>query len=531
MAAMRPKVVIAEKIADAGIEYLRDRCEVDIAVGVDRADLLERLADAAGLVVRSATQVDAELIAAAPHLRVVGRAGIGVDNIDLDAATAAGVLVVNAPTANAVSAAEHTMALLLSQARRVPEADRSLRSGAWERKRFQGVELHGKTLGVIGLGRIGTLVAQRALSFGMQLMGYDPYVSVERAKRIGVELAEDLDTLLGRSDFITIHLPLTRETEGLIGAEALALVNPNVRIVNASRGGIVDEEALAEAVSDGRVAGAALDVFATEPLRHSPLFALDQVVLTPHLGASTVEAQDKAGTDVATAVADALRGELVPSAVNIDIGPEVPDELLPYLPVAEALGGTFVGLALGLPSELVVRVVGRLADLPTRPVALAALKGALAAISDQPVSYVNAPGLAEVRGVNVVEESSRELGDYAAEIRLSGVVAGSRFAVAGSIVGRKGPVLLEALGHEIELPFSPYLLILLNDDVPGVIGRVGAYLGDADVNIANMVVGRSPESGAAAMMGLNLDRRLTDTEIAGCRAVDGIDRAWFIHLG
>src|SRR5690606_19835436 len=289
---MQPKVVVAEKLAESGIEALRESCEVVSAIGDERPVLLEKLRDAQGLVVRSATQVDAEMIAAAPELRVIGRAGIGVDNIDLDAATEAGIIVVNAPHANIISAAEHAMALMLAQARNIPRADQRLREGRWDRSSFVGVELHGKTLGVVGLGRIGTLVAQRALSFGMRLTAYDPYVSEERGRRLGVELV-DLDTLLAESDFITIHLPSTPETVGLIGKEALAKVKPGVRIVNAARGGILDEDALAEALRDGRVAGAALVVFAHEPVTVSPLFLLDNVVVPPPVGASTTEAQDK----------------------------------------------------------------------------------------------------------------------------------------------------------------------------------------------------------------------------------------------
>ena len=349
---MKPKVVVAEKIAEAGLQSLAASCDV-VVVDTGRDALLAALADAQGLIVRSATKVDAELLAAAPALKVVGRAGIGVDNIDVAAATEAGVLVVNAPQANVISAAEHTVALMLAQARRVAEADASVRQGAWERKQLQGVELHGKVLGVIGLGRIGTLVAQRASAFGMVIVAHDPYVGPDRARRLGVELVE-LDDLFSRADVITIHLPLTRETENLIDAAALARMRDGVRIVNTSRGGIIDEVALADAVRSGKVAGAALDVFAEEPLGESPLRDLSRVVLTPHLGASTHEAQDKAGTAVAEAVVQALAGELVLSAVNVDMGRDVSDELKPFLPVAQSLGEIFVAVAHGLPDALTV---------------------------------------------------------------------------------------------------------------------------------------------------------------------------------
>jgi D-3-phosphoglycerate dehydrogenase / 2-oxoglutarate reductase len=525
----RPKVVVAEAIAAAGIDALAAECEVDVAVGASRDEVLQRVHDAQGLIVRSATRVDAEMIAAAPSLQVIGRAGIGVDNIDLDAATRSGVLVVNAPDANTISAAEHTMALLLAQARRIPEADRSLRAGAWERKRFEGVELHGKTLGVLGLGRIGTLVTQRASAFGMRIMAYDPYVSEDRARRLGVELA-DLATVFAEADFITIHLPRTRETEGLIDAAAIAAMKPRVRIINVARGGIVDEEALAAAVADGRVAGAAIDVFAVEPITESPLFAHPQIVVTPHLGASTVEAQDKAGTSVAVAVAEALRGELVLSAVNIDLGPQVSDEVRPFLPLAERLGAIFVGFARGVPAELTVCAMGRVAEFPLRPLALATLKGMLASVSDEPVTYVNAPLLAESRGVHIREEAVPEAADYHSLIRLTGTVDGKHREIAGTFMDRKGPVLVQVAEYEIELPITEHLLLVRNEDIPGVIGRVGTYLGEIGANIANMVVGRNP-AGKAAMMGLNLDAALDEAGVDGILALKGVAAARFIALG
>lgn len=526
---MKPKVVVAEKIAASGVEMLEASCEVDVAIGVDRSELLTRVSDAHGLVVRSATEVDAEMIAAAPNLRVVGRAGIGVDNIDLEAATAAGITVVNAPHANIISAAEHALALLLAQARNIARADATLRSGVWDRSNFQGVELHGKTLGVVGLGRIGTLVAQRALSFGMRLVAYDPYVSAERAARLGVELA-DLDTLLGIADFITIHLPKTPDTAGLIGKEALSKVKPGVRIVNAARGGILDEEALAEAIRDGRVAGAGLDVYSTEPLTASPLFDLDQVVVTPHLGASTAEAQDKAGTDVAEAVAAALRGELVLSAVNIDLGASVPEEVAALLPTAEQLGQVFVALAEGLPERLTVRAEGRIGRGETRPIMLAVLKGALSALSSRPVTYVNAPALAEQHGMAVDQESSETAEGYQSVISVRGEVAGRSVSVSAART-RKGTVLVEIMGHEVELPVSEHLLIVRNLDVPGMIGQVGSFLGNLGINIANMVVGRSAVTGDAAMMGVSLDQALTDDQVAELRQLEGVAEALYVLVG
>lgn len=525
---MQPKVVIAEKIAESGIETLRESCDVVVAVGADRAELMSELADAEGLVVRSATQVDVELLTAAPALRVIGRAGIGVDNIDLAAATEAGIVVVNAPQANIISAAEHALALLLSQARNIPRADGTLRSGVWDRSSFQGVELHGKTLGVVGLGRIGTLVAQRALSFGMHLIAYDPYVSEERARRLGVEMV-DLDTLLARADFITIHLPMTPDTAGLLGKEALAKVKPGVRIINAARGGILDEDALAEAIREGRVAGAALDVFAVEPPTDSPLLQMEQVVVTPHLGASTAEAQDKAGTDVAEAVAAALRGELVLSAVNVDLGSSVPEDVASYLPVAEQLGQVFTSLAGGLPERMTVRVAGRVGAGEIRPISLAVMKGALSAVTSRPVTYVNAPALAAQHGIAVDQETSDTAEDYQSVIGIRGAVAGREVSVSATRT-RKGPTLVEIMGHDVELPVSERMLIVRNADVPGVIGRLGSFLGTLGVNIANMVVGRAPGTGDAAMMGLNLDDPLTEGQLAELRRLEGIEEARYVSL-
>lgn len=527
--ALRPKVVIAETIAESGVKVLEEHCDVEILTGVPRIKLLEHLAEAQGLVVRSATEVDAALLAAAPLLQVVGRAGIGVDNIDLEAASAAGVLVVNAPQANIISAAEHTMALLLAQARNVPQADAVLRSGTWDRKRFQGIELHGKTLGVIGLGRIGTLVAERARGFGMEIIAFDPYVSEDVANRRGMTMTPDLDRLYAESDFITVHLPKTQETTDLLDATAFAKMKDGVRIVNTSRGGIVDEAALAEAVRAGKVASAGLDVFATEPLERSPLFDLPQVVLTPHLGASTVEAQDKAGTDVADAVAAALRGELVLSAVNVDLGPEVSEEVRAFLPLVEDLGRVFVSLAKGLPDRLTVRAEGRIAQHSARPLRLAALKGALSGTTTDPVSYVNADAMAAQRGIRLTEERSDEAIDFVSLVSLSGQMGDQPVSVSGTVT-RKGPMLVEIQGLEVELPLHEYLLIVRNDDAPGLIGRVGTFVGNLNVNISDMVVGRMPGTGEPAMMGLSLDQPISDGDIERLRGIDGVITARFVRL-
>lgn len=524
---MKSRVVVAEKISESGVAALNATCEVVDAVGSSRNDLLGLLADASALIVRSETDVDAAMIAAAPLLQVIGRAGIGVDNIDLEAATGAGVLVVNAPNSNTISAAEHTMALLLAQARRIPEADASLRSGVWERPRFKGVELHGKTLGILGLGKIGTLVAQRAAAFGMRIAAYDPYVSQERARRIGVELGT-LDEVLREADFVTIHLPRTRETEGLMSTQVLASMKPGARIINVARGGIVDEAALADAIRSGHIAGAALDVFATEPATASPLFALTQVVVTPHLGASTQEAQDKAGLAVAEAVAAALAGDLVPSAVNVDLGARVSDEVRPFLGLAEQLGRIFTGFSRGLPSELEVTSMGRLAKEPTRAIMLSALKGALDAVSDDPVSFVNAPLVAQTHGMRISESSQETSADYQSLIMLSGIVVDRDRRLAGTMMAKKGPVLVEVDDYEIELPITDYMLLVRNDDVPGVIGRVGTAIGDLGINISDMAVGRNQDG--HAMMGLSLDSAIDPHDLEQLGKLDGVAAIRFIDL-
>lgn len=523
------KAVVAEEIAPSGIAALAEIADVVDATGMTRDELLECLNDADALVVRSATTVDDALLASAPRLRVVGRAGIGVDNIDLGAATRRGVMVVNAPQANIVSAAEHTMALLLAQARNLNRADASLRQGRWDRSQLQGVELYGKTLGVIGLGRIGSLVARRASAFGMQLLAYDPYISPESARRLGTDIVP-LDELFERSDFITIHLPRTPETAGLVGRDAFTKMKDGVRLVNASRGGIVDEAALVEAVRSGKVAGAGLDVFDREPLdSDSPLLAEPRIVLSPHLGASTSEAQDRAGMDVASAVVAALSGELVASAVNVDFGPPATPEVKAYLKTVEHLGKLFTSLARGLPDRITLRVSGELADHPVAPLRLALLKGALSHVSTEHVTYVNVAELADGRGVHVVTEQTSDAREFISTVQVRGTLGERSPAVTGTVT-TKGATLVGLDEMEIELPFAANMLIIRQDDQPGVIGRVGTYLGDRNINIANMVVGRSTVTGQAALMGLDLDQPLTEDQLDEVRALGGVQKARFLQF-
>ncbi len=524
----RHKVVVAEPIAAAAIAALERSCDVVITVGESRERTLTELADASALIVRSATIVDREMIEAAPNLAVVGRAGIGVDNIDVATATNHGVMVVNAPNANTISAAEHTIALILAQARHIARADRSLREGRWDRELFEGIELQGKTLGVLGLGKIGTYVAQRATAFGMTIVAFDPYVSSDRARRLGVKLLP-INAVFAVSDIITIHLPRTPQTENLIDASSIARMKDGVRIINVARGGIVSEADLAAAIRSGKVAGAAIDVFDVEPKVDSPLFDLPEVTVTPHLGASTREAQDKAGVAVAESVAEALAGGMVLSAVNLDLGPPASPELKPFIHLAEQLGKIFTSLGGGLPDELTVLVRGELAEEPTKPIALSALKGVLAAGSEAPVSYVNAPFLAESRGVTVTEQSQHDVVDYQSVIRLSGEVGKQLRTVAGTVMARKGAVLVGVDGYAIEVPLTDHMLLVRNIDIPGCIGRVGTYLGDIESNISDMVVGRGPD-GSAAMMGIALDAPVAEVDVDGLLKLEGITAARYIDL-
>ncbi len=500
-AASRPVVLVAEELSPAGLDLLATDFDVRRVDGEDRPALLAALADADAVIVRSATRVDAQVLAAGPRLRVVARAGIGLDNVDVAAATRAGVLVVNAPTANVVSAAEHAVALLLACARNVAAADASLRAGAWARSRFTGVELADKVVGIVGMGRIGVLVAQRLAAFDVTLLAYDPYVPPARAAEVGARLVP-LDELLRESDFVTIHLPKTPETVGLIGERELAAVKPGVRIVNAARGGLVDEHALATAIKDGRVAGAALDVFATEPTTASPLFGFDSVVVTPHLGASTVEAQDKAGTAVARSVRLALRGEFVPDAVNVQAGGVVAEEVRPMLPLAEKLGRLTTALAGGLPVSLAVEVRGELAAYDGSVLQLAALKGLFADVVEEPVTYVNAPLLAAERGVQARRTATPHSPDYRSLVTLRAALAGGeQVTVAGTLTGpRSTEKLTEVNGFDLELTPARHLAFFRYHDRPGVVGTVGQILGAADVNIASMQVARRSQGGEALMV-------------------------------
>ncbi|GAA0476228.1 D-3-phosphoglycerate dehydrogenase [Actinoplanes capillaceus] len=515
-------MLVTEELAAAALDVLAEDFEVRHVDGTDRAALTDALADADAVIIRSATRIDAPILAAGQRLRVVARAGVGLDNVDVPAATARGVLVVNAPTSNIVSAAEQAVALLLAVARHTAAASAALKAGAWRRSAYTGVEVQGKTVGVVGLGRIGVLFAQRMAAFGVRLVAYDPYVQPARAAQLGVRLVT-LEELLRESDFVSVHLPRTPETVGLIGEKELALVKPGVRIVNAARGGLVDERALAEALTDGRVAGAGLDVFETEPLTASPLFTLDNVVATPHLGASTVEAQDKAGLAVARSVRLALRGEFVPDAVNVRAGGPVDEDVRPLLPLAERLGRVLTAVAGHLPERVTVEVRGAAAGHDVTVLELAVLKGLFAPVVSEPVTYVNAPHLAAERGVTVETAAVEEPGDL---IRVRGGLPDGRTV---SVAGRAVATLVEVDDFDLDLPLGGVLLFFRYTDRPGVVGRIGTTLGRAGVNIAAMRVSRRA-AGGEALMTLTVDSSVEPDLLGRVAAEIGASRAAVVDL-
>ncbi|MFC7495868.1 MULTISPECIES: phosphoglycerate dehydrogenase [unclassified Nocardioides] len=499
-----PVVLIAEELSPATVEALGPDFEIRLCNGADRDELLAAIADVDALLVRSATKVDAEALAAARRLKVVARAGVGLDNVDVRAATQAGVMVVNAPTSNIVSAAELAVGLMLAAARHVSPAHAALRIGEWKRSRYTGIELYEKTVGIVGLGRIGVLVAQRLTAFGMRVIAYDPYVQAGRAAQMGVRLV-DLDTLLAEADFMSVHLPRTPETVGLIGAEQLAKVKPSLVLVNAARGGIVDEAALHGALKEGRIAAAGLDVFAVEPCTDSPLFELENVVATPHLGASTHEAQEKAGLAVARSVRLALSGELVPDAVNVQ-GGVIAEDVRPGIPLTEKLGRVFTGLAGEVAQQVDVEVRGEITDYDVKVLELAALKGIFADIVEEQVSYVNAPLLAAERGLAVRLVTDPDSPDHRNLITIRGTLAdGSAISVSGTLVGiGQRERLVEVNGFDVDIEPTQHLAFFTYEDRPGMVGTVGGILGEARVNIAGMQVSRQTRGGLA-LVALSVD--------------------------
>ena len=500
----KPIVLIAEELSPATVEALGPDFDVRSVDGTDRAALLAALPEASAILIRSATQVDEEAIAVSKNLKVVARAGVGLDNVDIKAATTAGVMVVNAPTSNIISAAELTVGHILSLARHIPAAHASLAAGTWKRSKYTGVELYEKTVGIIGLGRIGALITARLQAFGVDVVAYDPYITSARAQQLGVTLLT-LDELLAQSDFISIHMPKTPETTGMISSEQFALMKSTAFIVNVARGGLIDEDALYAALKSGRIAGAGLDVFVSEPPTDSPLLSLENVVLTPHLGASTDEAQEKAGVAVAKSVRLALDGELVPDAVNVAGG--VIDPLVrPGIPLMEKLGQVFAGLADSPVTSVDVEVRGEIAELDVSVLKLAALKGLFTNTVSESVSYVNAPLLAEQRGVTVRLIKEAESEEYRNLLTISGALSdGSQISVSGTLTGTKQiEKIVEINGYDVEVPVAKHLIVMIYTDRPGIVAVYGKEFGDASINIAGMQIARQ-NAGGQALSVLTID--------------------------
>ena len=527
----KPVVLIAEELSSATLEALGPDFEVRNCDGANRVELLEALGKGVDAVlIRSATKMDAEAIGAAKGLKVIARAGVGLDNVEIPAATAAGVMVVNAPTSNIVSAAELAIALLLASARHVSPAHAALRNGKWARSKYTGVELFEKTLGIVGFGRIGQLVAARMQAFGMKVVAYDPYLQPARAAQLGVRLV-DLDELLGISDFITIHLPKTKETANLIGVEALKKVKPTVRIINAARGGVLDELALYDAIKEGRVGGAGLDVFSTEPCTDSPLFGLDQVVATPHLGASTDEAQERAGIAVAVSVRKALAGELVPDAVNVK-GGIIHEDVRPALSLVEKLAGVLIGLAGEVPVNLEVAVHGEIAAHDCSVLGLSAMKGALLGLGAEDVTYVNAPGLALERGLATTVTADEVSPDHRNIVTLNAALSrGVQITVSGTLMGIRQVQKIVAIdSYDLDLVPSENMIFMRYADRPGVVGTVGNILGKDSINIGGMQVARNHEGGEA-LMAITVDSPVASRVLESLAQETGANLVRSVTLG
>lgn len=523
------RILVAESIAAEGVEALRSRHAVDVRTGLTADDLRAIVGEYDALVVRSQVAVDAALIAAAPRLQVIGRAGVGVDNVDLDAATRAGITVVNAPTGNTIAAAEHTIALLLALARRVPEADASMRRGEWKRGPLQGVQVRGRTLGIIGLGKIGLAVAERARGLGMLLVGSDPFVTPEQAALRGVELVA-FETLMERSDAVTVHVPLSRSTTALIDAKAIARMKPGAFVLNVARGGIVDEPALAAALREGRLGGAGIDVFQAEPPTGSPLLDAPNTVLTPHLGASTAEAQVAVAEEIAEQVLDVLDGRPARYAVNAPLlSAEAEQAIGPYLPLAETLGRFLAQFARAGVGTFTVEVAGELARSESAPLTAAALRGLLETGTTERVNLVNAGILAKARGIAVVERRTPDAAGSSAAITVSGTVRGGHVTVGGTLAG--GEMRLVRLNdYRLDMAAEDLMLITRHRDRPGTIGRIGQLLGAADVNISAMHLARTAPR-ADALMILSVDDDVPPELEAAIRADDGVHDLWVIRLG
>ncbi|MGI0486314.1 phosphoglycerate dehydrogenase [Pantanalinema rosaneae CENA516] len=525
-----PKVLVSDPIDQVGIDILSQVAQVDVKTNLSPEELIQTIPEYDALMIRSGTRVTQEVIEASQNLKIIGRAGVGVDNVDVMAATRKGIVVVNSPEGNTIAAAEHTLAMMLSMSRYIPAANQSVKGGKWDRKSFTGVEVYKKTLGIVGLGKIGAHVATVAQAMGMKLLAYDPFVSNERAEQLGCRLV-DLDILLQEADYITLHLPKTTETTNLINANAIAKMKPNARIVNCARGGIVDEAALAEALKQGRIAGAALDVFASEPLGESSLRELGkEMVLTPHLGASTEEAQVNVAIDVAEQIRDVLLGLPARSAVNIPgLRPDLLEQLRPYLQLAETLGNLVAQLAGGRIESLNIRLQGELATNQSQPIVVAALKGLLSHALQERVNYVNASLEAKERGIHVIETRDAAIRDYTGSLHLSATGSLGEHSVSGALLGDSEIRITSVDEFPVNVPPNRYMLFTLHRDMPGIIGKIGSLLGSFNVNIASMQVGRKIVRGDAVMV-LSIDDPLPDGILAEIMKVPGIRDAYTVTL-
>jgi D-3-phosphoglycerate dehydrogenase / 2-oxoglutarate reductase len=523
------RVLVAEKIGDRGVELLREHFDVELGAGWSRDQLAERIADYDGILIRSATRLDAEMLARAARLRAVGRAGVGVDNVDVSAATKRGIVVANAPQSNVITAAEHTMALLLALARNIPQAHASLTNGRWERSKFSGVELFEKTLGILGFGRIGQLVAQRARTFGMHVIAFDPYVAAERYRELGVEKADSSDAVYASADFLTLHLPNTPETEGWLDAEALSRCKDGVRVLNVARGPLVVDEDLRDALDSGKVGGAALDVFRSEPLTEHPLFGYPNVIVTPHLGASTAEATDRAGYQAAEQVVAALTGGVVTSAVNVPaISAEDMEVLGPFVPLCRSLGRIAIELARGSSIDGVhTEFLGRIADHDTRLLSIQVLLGVLQGHTEEEVNAVNAPTMAEERGIELEETKRTHARDYTDLVRAVVLSGEESVRVVGTLIGRRNRShLLEVWGQRFDVQLEDHITLFRYRDVPGMVGRVGTVFGNHRVNIVSAAVGRQSDDldsdqGRLAAMAITTDAAVPDEVVDEIVAGEG----------
>ncbi len=525
------KILVSDLLSEEGLEILREggNLEVEVAVKLPLEKLKEKIKDAQALIVRSGTQVTRDLINAAKQLKVIGRAGVGVDNVDVEAATEKGIIVMNSPGANTISTAEHTVALLLALSRKIPQAYLSLKKGKWERKQFMGVEVHGKVLGIIGLGRIGGEVAKRVQALGMGIIACDPFLSPERARRLGIELV-GLEALLGQSDYITVHTSLTEETKHLIGSEEFKLMKKGVRIINCARGGIIDEKALYEAMKSGQVAGAALDVYEEEPPKKNPLMELDNLVATPHIGAATEEAQRNVAIEIAHQVVDALQGRTLRNAVNVpSLEPEVYEELKPYLGLAEKLGSLQSQLLKGRLLTVRIGYSGEITNYTLAPLTTAILKGLLEPILREAVNYVNAPLIAREREIRVVETRSATREDFTSLISLEVESTEAKGSAAGTLFGRGDPRIVRLNNLHVDAVPRGYMLIIFHKDKPGIIGKIGTVLGNEKVNIAAMTLGREEKEGSELTV-FNLDSSVPERALKEIEKIKEIFQVRLVKL-